>query len=136
QIPAMLDDSKQYPLVVVLHGYGANGFVQEAYFGLNALPKTGARTNASPVFGSALSPKYASWTNPFAPSPCSTTTSGYCLESSNIAGIWRVTGRSPPNTVGRFASPPPPQPTIATTRMARSSMAPSLAWHGPRSKLS
>ncbi|MBL9016192.1 MAG: hypothetical protein JNL83_18535 [Myxococcales bacterium] len=36
--PATLTDGKQYPLVVVLHGYSANGFVQEAYFGMNALP--------------------------------------------------------------------------------------------------
>jgi polyhydroxybutyrate depolymerase len=30
----------KYPLVVVLHGYGASGFVQEAYFGLGVLPMT------------------------------------------------------------------------------------------------
>lgn len=36
--PTQLTDGKQYPLVVVLHGYSANGFVQEAYFGMNALP--------------------------------------------------------------------------------------------------
>lgn len=36
--PLTLTDGKQYPLVVVLHGYSANGFVQEAYFGMNALP--------------------------------------------------------------------------------------------------
>ena len=36
--PAQLTEGKQYPLVVVLHGYGANGFVQEAYFGMNKLP--------------------------------------------------------------------------------------------------
>ena len=37
QTPAMFDDSKTYPLVMVLHGYGANGFVQEAYFNLGVL---------------------------------------------------------------------------------------------------
>lgn len=42
QVPAELDggktpNAKMYPLVMVLHGYGANGFVQEAYFGLNQL---------------------------------------------------------------------------------------------------
>lgn len=36
--PLKLTDGKLYPLVVVLHGYSANGFVQEAYFGMNALP--------------------------------------------------------------------------------------------------
>jgi polyhydroxybutyrate depolymerase len=36
--PEMLTEGKQYPLLVVLHGYGANGFVQTAYFGLGALP--------------------------------------------------------------------------------------------------
>ena len=36
--PLKLSDGKLYPLVVVLHGYSANGFVQEAYFGMNALP--------------------------------------------------------------------------------------------------
>ncbi len=35
--PAMLTEGKQYPLLVVLHGYGANGFVQTAFFGTNAL---------------------------------------------------------------------------------------------------
>ncbi len=41
QVPANFDAGKQYPLVLVLHGYGANGFVQEALFGLGALPKAG-----------------------------------------------------------------------------------------------
>ncbi len=36
--PASLTDGKDYPLVVVLHGYGANGFVQSAYFGAAQLP--------------------------------------------------------------------------------------------------
>ena len=41
QVPDPLDESKQYPLIMVLHGYGASGFVQEALFGVNALPKAG-----------------------------------------------------------------------------------------------
>jgi polyhydroxybutyrate depolymerase len=36
--PAMLTEGKQYPLLVVLHGYSANGFVQTAYFGVGGLP--------------------------------------------------------------------------------------------------
>jgi polyhydroxybutyrate depolymerase len=36
-VPASLDKSKPAPLIVLLHGYGANGFVQDAYFGFNAL---------------------------------------------------------------------------------------------------
>jgi polyhydroxybutyrate depolymerase len=32
QIPTNLDDGKLYPLVLILHGYGASGFVQEAFF--------------------------------------------------------------------------------------------------------
>ena len=31
--PAGYDASKPYPLIVLLHGYGANGFVQDALFG-------------------------------------------------------------------------------------------------------
>ncbi len=41
EVPTPFDATKKYPLVMVLHGYGANGFVQEAYFGLNGLPKAG-----------------------------------------------------------------------------------------------
>jgi polyhydroxybutyrate depolymerase len=36
--PATLTPGKQYPLLVVLHGYGANGFVQTAFFGVAGLP--------------------------------------------------------------------------------------------------
>ena len=36
QVPAGYDSSKHYPLIMVLHGYTANGFVQEAYFGTKA----------------------------------------------------------------------------------------------------
>jgi polyhydroxybutyrate depolymerase len=31
--PSSLEDGELYPLVMVLHGYGASGFVQQAYFG-------------------------------------------------------------------------------------------------------
>lgn len=41
QVPVGFDDSKNYPLVMVLHGYGASGFVQEAFFGMGNLPKMG-----------------------------------------------------------------------------------------------
>jgi len=41
QVPPHLDPGKKYPLVVVLHGYGANGFVEEAYFGMNQLAPQG-----------------------------------------------------------------------------------------------
>lgn len=37
QVPSTVEDGKRYPLVVVLHGFGANGFVQEAYFGMSSL---------------------------------------------------------------------------------------------------
>jgi polyhydroxybutyrate depolymerase len=36
-IPVGYDKSKAYPLLVLLHGYGENGFVQDAYFGFNVL---------------------------------------------------------------------------------------------------
>ncbi len=35
--PETLTAGKQYPLVVVLHGYGANGFTQYAFFGAGTL---------------------------------------------------------------------------------------------------
>ena len=41
QVPAMYDSGKHYPLVLILHGYGASGFVQEAYFGLSHLVSEG-----------------------------------------------------------------------------------------------
>ncbi len=37
QTPATLTDGKQYPLIVLLHGYSANGFAQTAYFHLRTL---------------------------------------------------------------------------------------------------
>ncbi len=33
QVPTGFSDGKHYPLIVVLHGYSVNGFIQEAYFG-------------------------------------------------------------------------------------------------------
>jgi len=41
KIPANLDPAKTYPLLMVLHGYGANGFVQTAVFGVGGLPAAG-----------------------------------------------------------------------------------------------
>lgn len=38
QVPAGFTEGKTYPLLVVLHGYGATGFVQEAYFQVKNLP--------------------------------------------------------------------------------------------------
>lgn len=34
QVPAAFDEGQRYPLVVILHGYGAGGFVQQAYLKL------------------------------------------------------------------------------------------------------
>jgi polyhydroxybutyrate depolymerase len=41
QVPARFDEGREYPLALVLHGYGANGFVQQAYFGLGDLATRG-----------------------------------------------------------------------------------------------
>src|SRR4051812_47387816 len=39
QVPLdFVDDGTLYPLVVVLHGYSASGFVQSAYFGMRPTP--------------------------------------------------------------------------------------------------
>lgn len=46
--PATLTAGKQYPLVVVLHGYGANGFTQSAYFGTSTLPAQDAALVIAP----------------------------------------------------------------------------------------
>lgn len=40
QIPELVGN-QEYPLVLILHGYSANGFLQEAYFGLNDLAARG-----------------------------------------------------------------------------------------------
>jgi len=34
QVPVDFDETRTYPLVMILHGYGANGFVQQAYLKL------------------------------------------------------------------------------------------------------
>ena len=41
QVPPMLEHGKRYPLVLILHGYGASGFVQQAYFGMTHLAQDG-----------------------------------------------------------------------------------------------
>jgi len=41
QIP-LFTEGQVYPLVLILHGYGASGFVQEAYFGLDDLVERGS----------------------------------------------------------------------------------------------
>jgi polyhydroxybutyrate depolymerase len=41
QVPPDLEAGARYPLLLILHGYGANGFVQQAYFGLGDLAKRG-----------------------------------------------------------------------------------------------
>jgi polyhydroxybutyrate depolymerase len=40
--PDTLEDGKQYPLVVVLHGFGANGFAQYAFFNIGSLVTAGS----------------------------------------------------------------------------------------------
>lgn len=45
KVPAALDEGQLYPLVMVLHGYGVTGFVQQAYFGAYPLA-----TSASSAF--------------------------------------------------------------------------------------
>jgi polyhydroxybutyrate depolymerase len=40
--PTTLTDGKQYPLVVLLHGFTANGFAQAAYFRMNVLTSADA----------------------------------------------------------------------------------------------
>jgi polyhydroxybutyrate depolymerase len=39
EVPETLDEGRAYPLVLVLHGYGFNGFGQAAYFQLSNLPR-------------------------------------------------------------------------------------------------
>lgn len=38
QVPDGFDASKHYPLVLILHGYSATGFLQQAYFNMMHLP--------------------------------------------------------------------------------------------------
>ena len=39
RLPGGYSPEGSYPLVVLLHGYGASGFIQEAYFGIRALAR-------------------------------------------------------------------------------------------------
>lgn len=41
QAPDPLEEGKLYPLVLLLHGYGANAFVQQSYFGMKTLAADG-----------------------------------------------------------------------------------------------
>jgi polyhydroxybutyrate depolymerase len=41
QVPPHLEEGRRYPLALILHGYGADGFVQQAYFGLSNLATRG-----------------------------------------------------------------------------------------------
>jgi polyhydroxybutyrate depolymerase len=38
QVPTVIEEGKTYPLVLILHGYGANGYVQQAYLQMHDLP--------------------------------------------------------------------------------------------------
>jgi polyhydroxybutyrate depolymerase len=42
QVPMGFTDDQQYPLVLVLHGYSANGTVQEAFFGAKSVVTDGS----------------------------------------------------------------------------------------------
>lgn len=46
--PTTLTEGKQYPLVVVLHGYGASGFIQSAFFNTTMLPAMDAALVIAP----------------------------------------------------------------------------------------
>jgi polyhydroxybutyrate depolymerase len=46
--PTTLEDGKLYPLVLSLHGYGSNGDITSAYFGLRTLPVEGKALLLSP----------------------------------------------------------------------------------------
>ncbi len=48
RVPAGFDPSTSYPLVVVLHGYGATGFLQESYFGIRAEVDAGRAFEIAP----------------------------------------------------------------------------------------
>lgn len=41
KVPEGLDEELRYPLLLVLHGYSVNGFIQQAYLGLARLPESG-----------------------------------------------------------------------------------------------
>ncbi len=40
QVPSSFEPSQTYPLMIVLHGYGVTGFVQQGYLGLGGVPST------------------------------------------------------------------------------------------------
>ena len=48
KVPPAFDDSRDYPLIVGLHGYGANAFVHTAYFGLTKLVTDGEAIMIAP----------------------------------------------------------------------------------------
>lgn len=48
KVPATLTDGKRYPLYLVLHGFGASGFTQSAYFGVSGLPAADAALVLAP----------------------------------------------------------------------------------------
>lgn len=37
QVPTIFDETRTYPLVVILHGFGASGFLQQGYLRLNGI---------------------------------------------------------------------------------------------------
>lgn len=41
QVPTGFQEGQRYPLLLVLHGYSANGFLQQAYFRMGDLPDRG-----------------------------------------------------------------------------------------------
>ena len=47
-VPDSFDASKTYPLLVVLHGYGATGLLQESYFGVRAEVDAGNALEIAP----------------------------------------------------------------------------------------
>jgi polyhydroxybutyrate depolymerase len=47
-VPEPLESGKQYPLIMILHGYSANGVLQEAFFGLRAEVDAGNALEIAP----------------------------------------------------------------------------------------
>jgi polyhydroxybutyrate depolymerase len=47
-VPDNFDPAKKYPLIMILHGYSATGFLQEAYFGLRAEVDAGNALEIAP----------------------------------------------------------------------------------------
>ena len=48
KLPPAFDDSRDYPLILALHGYGGNGFQHAAYFGLSKLVSDGEAIMIAP----------------------------------------------------------------------------------------